>query len=172
MSVPSLSSSAILALLSPEQQENLYYVLKKKHYERRSKDYVSIQNKIGEIIDKYFDLVWYARKDDEDREEIPAVDKHMTRIEELYPEEIHDLVMHNTDWSHGFNSGALAISRLLSGYAYDSELEDDEIEKKYRTHIDECDDDCSECEEKFMEYIESRNGQIQFAEDNFPMLDT
>jgi hypothetical protein len=64
---------------------------------------------------KYFDLVWYARKDEnklleEERYEILALIK---KIEEKYPIEIKELNDYNlSDWSHGFNSGMLAASRL------------------------------------------------------------
>lgn len=175
MSIPTLSSSAILTLLSPYQQEELYYNLRKKHYERRPKDYISIQDKIYELEDKYFDIVWYARKTEEDRQHILAVGEKMTRIEEMYPREIHEL-MHNPDWSHGFNSGALAICRLLSAYACDSEAEDDTVKEISFSEIlcenQDCDGNCTACFRIFSEYIESRKGRVEMMEDNFPMLDT
>lgn len=65
--------------------------------------------------DKYFDLVWYARKDEvklleEERYDILAT---MKKIEKKYPKETEELNDPElADWSHGFNSGMLAASRL------------------------------------------------------------
>lgn len=167
MSIPSLSTITILKLLSPEQQEELYYVLRKKHIERRSENYISIEDKLSEIKDKYFDLVWYARKSDEDREEIPAVDQEMTRIEKSYPHDIHNL-FHNPDWTHGFNSGALAISRLISAYEEESDKESDSFD----SDSENSDTENENSDERFEKYFFSRNGRIDIAEDDFPMLDT
>lgn len=171
MSVPSLSSLAILELLSPDQQEDLYYVLRKKHIQRRSEtNYVSIEEKLKEIENKYFDLVWYARKTDEDRETIPVVDKHMTRIEEEYPDEIHELTVYMPEWSHGFNSGALAISRLISAYTEESEKElNSDSDNENSSDQEESNEDS---DENFRKYFYSRKGQIEMAENDFPMLDT
>jgi len=170
MSIPSLSTIAILNLLSPKQQEELYYVLRKKHIERRSENYISIEDKLEEIRDKYFDLVWYARSNDEDREEIPEVDRQMTRVENSYPEEIHDL-FHTPDWSHGFNSGALAISRLISAYEEETEAEDSDNED-FNDSDQEFSENSDDSDEKFEKYFFSRKGQIEMAENEFPMLDT
>lgn len=80
--------------------------------------------------DKYFDLVWYARKDsaklleDEQYEILASIKK----IEEKYPKETQELNDPKlSDWSHGFNSGMLASARLyLSMIEYNVEqaLED------------------------------------------------
>lgn len=79
---------------------------------------------------KYFDLVWYARKDvvkllEEERYETLATIK---KIEEKYPQETKELNNPElADWSHGFNSGMLASARLyLSMIEYNVEqaLED------------------------------------------------
>jgi len=65
--------------------------------------------------DKYFDLVWYARKDEnklleEERYDVLA---SMKKVEEKYPKETEELNDPELcDWSHGFNSGMLAASRL------------------------------------------------------------
>jgi len=70
---------------------------------------------IENSCDKYFDLVWYARKDEdklveEERFDILAT---MQKIEKKYPKETQELKDYETgDWSHGFNSGMLAGSRL------------------------------------------------------------
>jgi len=77
---------------------------------------------------KYFDLVWYARCDQQKRleEECYEALKACQRIEKQYPEEVKALG-EDDNWSHGFNSGMLAASRLyLSMIEYDVEqaLED------------------------------------------------
>ena len=90
----------------------------------------AIQLMIDNCNDKYFDLVWYARKDvdkllEEERYDILAT---VQKIEEKYPKETSDLKDHElSDWTHGFNSGMLASARLyLSIIEYDLEqaLED------------------------------------------------
>jgi len=63
--------------------------------------------------EKYFDLVWLARKHPEDLNN-PLVREQYDRIEEQYTQEVDDLLNANSDWNHGFNSGMLACLRLLS----------------------------------------------------------
>ena len=74
---------------------------------------------------KYFDLVWYARShpaDSPDWDSRPAQIKHdalnaQARIQELYPDEIDQLCCPElSDWTHGYNSGALATVRRLEPY--------------------------------------------------------
>jgi len=62
---------------------------------------------------KYFDLVWYARKDKAKliEEEKYEIIHSMQKIENKYPEEVRELG-EDDNWSHGFNSGMLAASRL------------------------------------------------------------
>lgn len=155
MTVPSLTSSAVMQILSSDRLDELYKLLKIRHKNNLPHDHVSVKDKLDELGEKYFDLVWYARKYPEDRE-IPEVNKQMTRVEEEYPLEIENYLNSNDpDWQHGFNSGALAIIRLLNTYAIDED--DDE-------NICEC--DCDECE------WPSRKSQIEYAEELFPFLDT
>lgn len=63
--------------------------------------------------EKYCSLVWYARCDQQKRleEECYEALKKCKEIEEKYPEEIKALG-EDDNWSHGFNSGMLAASRL------------------------------------------------------------
>ena len=95
---------------------------------------------IGEMEDKYFDLVWYARKD-KDRngaywnrtpENIKqGAFKNIARIEEFYPDECDELnCPKRGDWTHGFNSGVLAAMRfvqtaMLRHYITDPTASDD-----------------------------------------------
>jgi len=60
---------------------------------------------IDHCNNKYFDLVWYARSKPGRAEDARK------RIEALYPKEVKDLGI-DDNWSHGFNSGMLAASRL------------------------------------------------------------
>ena len=76
---------------------------------------------------KYFDLVWYARKhpsDFDDPNHGEAIREHCFRIKNAFPSEvngIHD--EHTGDWHHGFNSGCLATLRLVLGLLSDDETE-------------------------------------------------
>jgi hypothetical protein len=66
---------------------------------------------------KYFDLVWFARKTDEDYNTIPLAKEAMDRIMDQYEEEVDNLSGIDGDWHHGFNSGCLAAFRLILGMA-------------------------------------------------------
>lgn len=72
-----------------------------------------ILENIIELEDKYFDLVWYARKSPNDYDTIPKVKENVDRIEKLYPTETQDLSSDTGDWEHGFNSGMLAGMRYI-----------------------------------------------------------
>jgi hypothetical protein len=61
--------------------------------------------------DKYFDLVWYARKTEEQYNTIPEVKENVDRIHEMYQADILDLGSDDGQWVHGFNSGMLAGMR-------------------------------------------------------------
>jgi len=72
---------------------------------------------------KYFDLVWYARsnasKHTNNVNTMIAVIENQKRIEKEYPEEV-DALSKDDNWSHGFNSGMLAASRLYLGMIEES----------------------------------------------------
>jgi len=68
---------------------------------------------IEQFYQKYFDLVWLARKSPEDFK-IPVVKEHLDRITALYPLDVEGL-QGDSNWQHGFNSGMLACLRLLQG---------------------------------------------------------
>ncbi len=100
-------------------------IMRSKKRERVKK---AIQLMIDNCNDKYFKLVWYARCDQQKRleEECYEALKSCREIEKKYPEEVKAL-SEDDNWSHGFNSGMLAASRLyLSMIEYDVEqaLED------------------------------------------------
>lgn len=74
-----------------------------------------IEARVQQLEQKYFDLVWYARKD-------PAAvkDGHVSmpgivRIQMAMPEECARLAGKDGAWEHGFNSGCLAAFRLVLG---------------------------------------------------------
>jgi hypothetical protein len=62
---------------------------------------------------KYETLVWYARKTPEQIATFPGLQAAVDRVEQQYPIETADLnSAERNDWSHGFNSGMLAATRL------------------------------------------------------------
>ncbi len=66
-----------------------------------------------ENSEKYCSLVWYARANPEKllEEERYEILQSLKNLEKKYPEEIKSLG-EDDNWSHGFNSGMLACSRL------------------------------------------------------------
>jgi hypothetical protein len=70
---------------------------------------------------KYFSLVWYARKGQDDHPmwaNTPDCIKQkafneMSRIREMHPDEVDALCGESGDWTHGFNSGMLACLRFV-----------------------------------------------------------
>ena len=85
-----------------------------------------IIDEVGNFAKKYFDLVWYARSSAKN-DHINGVKVNRKRIEELYPEEVKELIKgDNPNWEHGFNSGMLAGMRyVLSLAAYGKEDADE-----------------------------------------------
>jgi hypothetical protein len=71
-----------------------------------------IEAAVKEMEQKYFDLVWLARKRPEDR---PKASAAIDRIRKAYPDEVERLRGEHGDWEHGFNSGCLAAFRLVQG---------------------------------------------------------
>lgn len=108
----SLSTEAILKLLNPDQQKELFYALEMIIAPAEN----SIQEKLKKLEGKYSRLVWLARKYPEDFA-IPGVQKAYDKLLEDYPKEVDDLEQSEDGWVHGFNSGALAIVRLLEAYS-------------------------------------------------------
>jgi hypothetical protein len=108
--VDSLTVKSILALLSEERMIELFDVLEMTIPERPH----GIREKIDELVGKYFELVWLARKDPE---EFAGKDFY-EKVAQKYPKELLKLQdPNNGDWQHGFNSGMLACARLLTAYA-------------------------------------------------------
>lgn len=70
----------------------------------------------NQMEDKYFKLVWFARKTEEDYL-IPEIQKPMREVMDLYQDEVNELNGEFGDWYHGFNSGCLAAFRLILSMA-------------------------------------------------------
>jgi hypothetical protein len=117
-----------------------------------------IEEELKRQEEKYFNLVWYARKPP--REDAvywlttpPEIRgkafEAMTEIETLYPKEVEELRSpERGDWEHGFNSGALAVFRFFI-----TALDDEMIEDEWNGGL------CA-------------RGGLQNALDEFPFLDT
>ncbi len=150
----SLNTMAILAMLNEEQELELLSALENKV--KREK---SIGWRIGQIMDKYLDLVWMARKDEALMRARPEIRVSFNKVAAKYPGELEKLQSEEGDWRHGFNSGMLACSRLLNAYAmpYDYKKEDDE-------DVESDSDDNS--------IVFTRDFNIDMAERDFPMLDS
>ena len=92
------------------------------------------QQAFRKFEEKYFDLVWYARKAPSDNEEYWGDTTQKIKydalnaaclVEEKYPEEIDSLKsMESGDWQHGFNSGCLAAMRYVLTTLIVEEMED------------------------------------------------
>ena len=96
---------------------------------------------LSSMEEKYCDLVWYARKPTEgigkiwedndwykdmDEETVKSIRKSVKEIAKAFPCETMSLSLeyglsNGSDWQHGFNSGMLAFTRLLSGLADEEE---------------------------------------------------
>ena len=146
--------------------------IKKDYLEQEDK---SIENSREEVLDilaeyedKYFDLVWYARKQpkenkeywDKVREDIrEGAFKCMKKVEAKYPKEVKALSeetrISSPDWEHGFNSGCLAAFR----FAVTSLSKSEEYEECFLEELE--DDDEFELP-----------SPIDLAIEEFPFLDT
>lgn len=77
------------------------------------------------FMDKYLELVWFARSDperlveEEKYELVNSVVHSMQKIIDKYPQETTELFEDETNWQHGFNSGVLAYARFLATYVED-----------------------------------------------------
>tara|TARA_A100001035_G_C27624995_1_gene427222 strand:+ start:352 stop:801 length:450 start_codon:yes stop_codon:yes gene_type:complete len=126
--------------------------IKKDYLEQEDKSMKNSRKEVLDILaeyeDKYFDLVWYARKHPiEDKDYWDKVPKDiregafecMKKVEAKYPREVKSLSeetgISSPDWEHGFNSGCLAafrfaVTTLSKSEEYEDcfleELEDDD----------------------------------------------
>lgn len=123
--------------------------------------------RLSTLEEKYWQLVWYARKDGSE----PGAQEGIEKVESQYPGEV-DAVNDEDggDWAHGFHSGVLATVRLLRAYVEGLE----ECENQDRWHqalYDELGKD--EYEEEYGPLAPYEpDWVIAEAEDEFPWLDT
>ena len=68
-------------------------------------------DKLAEMEQKYFDLVWYARTSPDE----PASQPGRRRVEAAWSADLEALRSDESNWQHGFNSGCLAAFRLVQG---------------------------------------------------------
>lgn len=79
-----------------------------------------VNDKLVELHEKYFQLVWLARKYPEDYKN-PKIAKVIDQVNFDYPDEVVELSSPiDGDWHHGFNSGMLACIRLIHAMKNDS----------------------------------------------------
>lgn len=127
---------------------------------RQAKREILLNKKLGELHDKYFNLVWLARKTAAD-EKIPIIATKTKEVRWKYPEEAKKLCVPGTtgDWQHGFHSGMLAAVRLVSAYT-NSETELEELRENY------------EYDEPRINLDKVQAYEIENANAEFPSLDT
>ena len=123
-------------------------------------------------MEKYFDLVWMARKDEALMRARPDIRKIFNETSAKYPGELKKLQSEEGDWTHGFNSGMLACSRLLAAYAmpydYKNKEETEGVDSKKDVDEEFDSDDDSDDDSIFF----TRDFNIDMAERDFPMLDS
>ena len=139
------------------------------------------QDKIGDLMGESEDLVSYHRKTDEIREQYPDVNKFCNKIEEKYQEEMEN---DSIKIGYNFNMGILATTRLLTNYVKYNYKEDIEIAKEdceyFFCEYDSKSEDWNNAEEIFGTQLYGndiddnfvRKSDIEFANDEFPFLDT
>jgi len=71
------------------------------------------QATLSDLEYKYLSLVWYARSDPLNK----RIQKNRAKIENSHPKEVAELKgegdVGDSNWHHGFNSGCLAMVRLV-----------------------------------------------------------
>ena len=69
-----------------------------------------VQDVVKNVQDKMFDLVWYVRSDPDE----PLEAKRREEVEKKYPLDMKNLMEDESRFTHGMNSGALGLCRILS----------------------------------------------------------
>lgn len=152
-----LTTQSILVLLTRDQQLELFDALENELEDTLNNRERSISQKLRELEEKYFDLVWLARSHPDERADIKIC---FDKVSAKYPGELEKLQSEEEgDWTHGFNSGILACSRLISSYI---------LPRNYRYVIDSEIND----EGEDVDITLTRDLEIDQAEEEFPFLDT
>ena len=81
--------------------------------------------KIKNLENKYFDLVWLSRTSENMIDENPIIKKKVYEIVKKYPDDIL-LLEEYSDWTYGFNSGSLSGMRYVLDLIYEGEDFSDE----------------------------------------------
>ena len=124
-----------------------------------------IDKLLKEQEQKYFDLVHYARAVcGIGFEPDPELTPYSKGIAKMYPNETKELHSNNRiqrNWEHGFNSGCLAMVRLIWSAAGDTYREIDPLDLDYVPAVGP----------PYFEKL-TREELIQDALEEFPFLDT
>lgn len=80
-----------------------------------------IKQLVSAMEHKYGRLVWFARRSEDNLlilnedgvQENKLIFDKLKEIQELYPEEVVELMEEEDNWQHGFNSGMLAGMRYV-----------------------------------------------------------
>ena len=70
----------------------------------------SVETALDSSCGHVLDLVWYARSSSTE----PLAATARERVETKWPTEVAKLQEDDSNWQHGFNSGCLAVMRLVS----------------------------------------------------------
>jgi hypothetical protein len=104
--------------LTDNEYKEICDVLSAAHKKDLIKNKNKFKERIKEFEEKYFNLVWFARSDSME----PNIVAIREEVIEKYPEECEKICDEEEgNWAHGFNSGALATSRLFMSYFSDKE---------------------------------------------------
>ena len=72
-----------------------------------------INDEMGSKTSKYFDLVWLARTNAFNYNSNSSLYKAARKMADKHKEDFDNICGDNGNWYHGFNSGILALSRLV-----------------------------------------------------------
>lgn len=130
-----------------------------KRYAAFGRDYYMAVAEMETDMDKYCDLVHYARSENTNTDAIK-------RIKKLYQKETKLLRDCETNFQHGYNSGILAAARLFINYICD-------LEQAALVLIsNDWDYGCYSRKEMRRAIAELRNDEIRIANEWFPLLDS
>ena len=123
-----------------------------------------LKNILNLLQEKYFDLVWYANKNDAYKENSIIKDE-LRRVEQEYIEDI--IKLNNEEYRnyyHGINSAYLAGSRYITEYLIPTDQQLEDINEIFLNF---------DSDEDYEEYTREqlRKSNIEIAKDDFPLFD-